>query len=226
MELAKPHLDIGLFTNDIDEQCEFWSTTIGLRLDHVLELDNGWAQHRFDAHNSVIKINHVTRPLATMPRSGYTGLAIASAAEHTWSGKHPSGDTVQLVAPGTQGIVGIGITVSTPEPARMMDFYLHAMQFEEVDQMTARCGDSLLFVEQGPGGKPSDDFKGSAFRYLTVQIFDADEACREIVDRGGDLGQAPVSYKDIARYGFVCDPDGNWIEMSARTSLTGIKPTT
>ena len=38
------------------------------------------------------------------------------------------------------------------------------------------------------------------------------------------LAQAPVSLGQVARYGFVADPDGNWIEISARTSLTGIAP--
>jgi lactoylglutathione lyase len=87
-----------------------------------------------------------------------------------------------------------------------------------------RCGDSLLFVEEGPGGSETDDFIGPNFRYLTVQIFDADETCDQIVVRGGRLGKAPVTFEDVARYGFVCDPDGNWIELSARKSLTGLTP--
>lgn len=224
MRLAKPHLDIGLFTNDIAAQGSFWSGTVGLTLDHELKLANGWIQHRYDAHDSVIKINHITAPLVNQPRSGYTGLTIARAGAPAWEGRHPDGDTVRLVAPGTDGIVGIGITVCTPDPVRMMDFYLDAMEFEQAGPSIARCGDSLLFVEEGPGGSETDDFIGPAFRYLTVQIFDADEACEQIVARGGRLGRAPVSLGEIARYGFVCDPDGNWIELSARTSLTGIRP--
>ena len=98
------------------------------------------------------------------------------------------------------------------------------MEFEAAGPNVARCGDSLLFVEHGDGGTITDDFIGPAFRYLTVQIFDADESCNDIVARGGRLGRAPVSHGDVARYGFVCDPDGNWIEISARTSLTGILP--
>jgi lactoylglutathione lyase len=131
---------------------------------------------------------------------------------------------VRLVPTGTDGVVGIGITVRTPEPARMMAFYLGAMEFDAVGPRTARCGDTLLFVEKGPGGSPGDDFVGPAFRYLTVQIFDADEACRGIVARGGTLARAPVSFGQVARFGFVADPDGNWIEISARASLTGIVP--
>lgn len=224
MRLAKPHLDIGLFTNDITRHRSFWSDTVGLRLDHELTLKDGWVQHRYDAHDSVIKVNHYAQPLQAQPRSGYTALAIARDGATTWSGQHPDGDSVRLVAPGTDGIVGIGITVTTPEPERMMDFYLGAMAFESAGPRTARCGDSLLFVEKGPGGSATDDFIGPAFRYLTVQIFDADESCAQIVARGGRLGHAPVSFGDVARYGFVCDPDGNWIEISARTSLTGIAP--
>lgn len=224
MRLAKPHLDIGLFTNDIASQRSFWSDTVGLRLDHELNLGNGWVQHRYDAHDSVIKVNHIPDPLAPQPPSGYTGLTIARADRPGWQGRHPDGDRVRLVAPGTDGVVGIGITVSTPDPARMMDFYLGAMEFERADANTARCGDSLLFVEEGPGGSDGDDFIGPAFRYLTVQIFDADESCEQIVARGGRLGRAPVTHGEVARYGFVCDPDGNWIEISARASLTGIIP--
>ncbi len=224
MRLAKPHLDIGLFTNEIDAHRAFWNEVIGLRLDHELKLGNGWIQHRYDAHDSVIKVNHVTETLARLPRSGYTALTLASATHAPFSGDHPNGDHVRVVAPGTDGVVGIGITVTTPEPARMMDFYLGAMEFDEVAPTVARCGDSLLFVERGDGGAITEDFIGPAFRYLTVQIFDADESCNDIVARGGRLGRAPVSHGDVARYGFVCDPDGNWIEISARASLTGCQP--
>lgn len=222
MELAKPHLDIGLFTEDIAAHRTFWSDTVGLRLDHELAMDSGWVQHRYDAHGSVIKVNHVTRSLPARPASGYAGLRIAG--EPAWAGCHPGGGAVERVPAGRDGIVGIGITVCTPQPQRLMEFYVDAMEFEEAGANVARCGDSLLFVQQGEGGVSHDDFIAPNFRYLTVQIFDADEACDAVVRRGGRLGRAPVSFRDIARYGFVCDPDGNWIELSARTSLTGQKP--
>lgn len=224
MKLAKPHLDIGLFTNDIEAQRRFWSDTAGLRLDHELTVRPGIVQHRYDAHDSVIKVNHFDEPFAPQPASGYSGLTIARAGKPAWEGKHPGGESVRLVPPGTDGVVGIAVTVSTPDPERMMAFYVDAMEFEAVDARTARCGDSLLFVEAGPGGQDSEDFVGPNFRYLTVQIFDADAECDAIVRRGGRLGRAPVTLVDVARYGFVLDPDGNWIEISARASLTGIKP--
>ena len=225
MRLAKPHLDLGLFTNDIESHRAFWSETVGLRLDHELDFGNGTIQHRYDAHDSVIKVNHFPEPFAPQPPTGYVGLTIVRDNLPEWSGPNPCGENVRLVLPGTDGVVGIGITVCTPDPARLMAFYVEAMEFDALSSTVARCGDSLLFVEHGPGGSESEDFVGPNFRYLTVQIFDADHACNDVVARGGRLARAPVTFDDVARYGFVKDPDGNWIEMSARASLTGIKPT-
>lgn len=224
MKLAKPHLDIGLFTQRIGDQRAFWGERAGLRLDLELKLRKGWIQHRFDAHNSVIKVNHYEHAMPDWAPSGYVGVTIARDGVRPWQARHPDGGLVRLVPTGTDGVVRLGITVSTPNPARMMEFYLKAMEFEQAGPNIARCGDTLLFVEKGPGGEWHPDFIARGWRYLTVQIFDADEACDGIVARGGKLAQAPVSLGQVARYGFVADPDGNWIEISARTSLTGIAP--
>lgn len=223
MKLAKPHLDLGLFTQRIGQQREFWGGTLGLRLDHELTLRPGWVQHRFDAHGSVIKVNHWTEDLPALPSTGYVGLSIVRNGA-TWEGNDADGNSVRLVPQGTNGLTRIGITVRTPNPARMMGFYVDAMEFERIDSRTARCGDTLLFVEEGPGGCEAKDFVGIGYRYLTVQIFDTDLAMDGIVARGGRLARAAVSFGTVARFGFVKDPDGNWIEISARTSLTGTAP--
>ena len=222
MRLAKQHLDIGMFTEVVDQHHAFWEEVVGLRFDMELPLRRGWVQHRFDAHDSVVKVNHWVEPLPDVPPTGYVGLTIARDGGAVWEGEAPEGNRVRLVPKGTDGIVGIGITVSTPDPARMMDFYIGAMEFERVAPQVARCGDTLLFVEKGPGGSETDDFTGSGYRYLTVQIFDADKECQGIIARGGRLARAPADYGKIARVAFVKDPDGNWIEISARASLTGV----
>ena len=224
MRLSKPHLDLGLFTNDIERHRAFWGDAVGLRLDHELDFGNGTIQHRYDAHDSVIKVNHFPEPFQPQAPTGYAGLTIARAGAPGWEGVTPGGESVRLVPLGTDGVSGIGVTVRTPDPASMMTFYIEAMEFDEVSSNVARCGDSLLFVEDGPGGAEADDFVGPNFRYITVQIFDADAACDAIVERGGRLARAPVTLGEVARYGFVKDPDGNWIEISARASLTGITP--
>ncbi len=228
MRLAKQHLDIGMFTTSLDLHHAFWEKEIGLRFDMVLPVPvrDGWVQHRFDAHNSVIKVNDYGSPLADVPPTGYVGLTIARDGAPIWEGTHPDGGRVRLVPTGTDGVVGIGITVATPNPARMMDFYIDAMEFERVSARVARCGDTLLFVEAGVGGVETADFigPGPGYRYLTIQIFDADQDTDGILRRGGRLAAATKDYGTVARVSFVKDPDGNWIEVSARASLTGVVP--
>ncbi len=224
IRIAKNHLDIGLFTKDIENHHQFWSETVKLDLDHELKFNRDITQHRYDAHNSVIKVNQHKGALDSKPPSGYCQLTIAKDIIEPMMLKHPGGDAVELVPSGTNGVVGIGITISTQDIDDMMRFYLHVMGFDKVSKNIARCGDSLLFVVKGKPGTHTDSFIGPNFRYLTVQIFDADDECALISKKGGHIAQDPVTIGDIARYGFVTDPDGNWIEISARTSLTGIIP--
>jgi lactoylglutathione lyase len=229
MRLAKPRLDIGLFTADIGRQREFWGGQAGLRLDHELTLQRGWVQHRFDAHGSVVKVNHLAAGVPARPPSGITGLTVAvDGRTEPWIGEHPGGDRVELVAPGTGGVTGIGITLTSPDPDRLLGFYRDGLEFEPAGPYAVLCGDSLVSVTEGPGGPDSDDavLVGPGFRYLTVQVFDADVEMAGIVGRGGRIVRDPVSFAGVARFGFVADPDGNWIEISARTSLTGIEVTT
>jgi lactoylglutathione lyase len=42
--------------------------------------------------------------------------------------------------------------------------------------------------------------------------------------RGATEGGAPVTLGTTARYSLVRDPDGNWLEISQRASLTGPLP--
>ena len=46
MNLAKPHLDVGLFSNKRNEQLAFWQQTVGLPYDHMGKVGGGVQQHR------------------------------------------------------------------------------------------------------------------------------------------------------------------------------------
>jgi lactoylglutathione lyase len=221
LRLAKPHLDIGLFTNDIGPHLKFWAGTVGLTLDHAFEIAPGWVQHRFDANGSVIKVNEWGAELPVRPPSGFSALSIARPASD-WAGENPGGERVELVAPGEGLVVGIGITMSSREPDRLSDFYAVALGFERVGPDVLRCGDTIVRFVEGSGGHDVEDLPAHGFRYITVQVFDADKEMAGISDRGGRIVRDPVSFAGVARFGFVTDPDGNWIEISARTSLTGI----
>ena len=62
---------------------------------------------------------------------------------------------------------------------------------------------------------------GMGFRYITVQIWNVDEEHQAVLARGGEEGRAPVVLGSTAKISFILDPDGNWIEISQRASLTG-----
>lgn len=224
MKLAKPHLDIGLFTNDIESQRDFWANTVGLRYDHQLTFRKGWSVYRYDANGSVVKVNHRTAKLRKRPSSGFAMLSIARSDQPAdWEGRSPDGDSVRLVTAGKDDVVGIGVTISTPDPDRMLEFYRVALEFEPAGPAAVRCGDSVVSFVEGPGGSDVEDFARFGYRYLTVQVFDADAEMAGVVARGGRVARETVNFAGVARYGFVADPDGNWIELSARTQLTGVE---
>ncbi len=60
--------------------------------------------------------------------------------------------------------------------------------------------------------------------YLTVQIFDRATEHAGVLARGGAEGSAARTMGNVARFSMVRDPDGNWLELSQRASLTGPLP--
>ena len=54
-----------------------------------------------------------------------------------------------------------------------------------------------------------------------MQVWDCIAEYEGILARGGTSGGAPRVLGETVRYAFVCDPDGNHIEISQRASLTG-----
>lgn len=225
MQLAKQHLDIGIFAKSIERHYVFWKKQIGLRFEFELRIRGEWIQNRFNANNSIIKVNCLPAPKSEPITTGYTCLSIASSTGPAWKGTHPDGGLVRLVPKGTDGIVGVGVTVTTPNVRRMMDFYVNTMEFEPLSASVARCGQTLLLVEKGPGGVDTDSVagQGPSYRYLTVQVHDTDKETAGIIARGGRLAIAPADFDVIARTSFIKDPDGNLIEISAR-SPTGVGP--
>jgi lactoylglutathione lyase len=59
------------------------------------------------------------------------------------------------------------------------------------------------------------------YRYMTMQVFDVVATHAKILQLGGTEGMAPIRLGEVAYISFVCDPDGNWIEISQRKSITG-----
>jgi predicted enzyme related to lactoylglutathione lyase len=54
-----------------------------------------------------------------------------------------------------------------------------------------------------------------------VQVYDVRSTHARVLEHGGREGRAPIRLGDVAHISFVRDPDGNWIEISQRKSITG-----
>ena len=222
MKLAKPRIDVGLYTNRRDDMLAFWRDQVGLPYEELLPMGGGVQQHRLGLSGSVLKINHSRDPLPDEPRAGYRELAIArEGLRERRELVDPDGNRVALVPEGELGGARIALGLEVREPAAFRSFYGSALELEPAGEDAFRCGDSLVRFRAAPDAKPVGRMTGPGYRYFTVQVFDVDAEHAGIVARGGSEGRAPLTLGKVARISFVRDPDQNWIEISQRASLTG-----
>jgi lactoylglutathione lyase len=225
MELAKQHIDVGLFTNRPAELLPFWQNEVGLPFEEMLPTGGGARQQRHGMNGSVFKLNDVRDPMPPAAPSGYRELVIArEGLEAPRRLTDPEGNAVTLVPPGYEGVVGIAVRVAATDVSAFDDFYARICQFERLEKGRYRCGDTLLLVHDDASAGRDSELRGTGYRYLTVQIRDCDAEHRGLLQRGATEGRPPVTLGTTARFSFIRDPDGNWIEISQRASLTGPLP--
>lgn len=222
MDLAKPHLDIGLFTQRRDEQLAFWQQTVGLTYDHMGKLGGGLQQHRHHMNGSILKVNHARDPLKPAPPSGIRGLRIARPGCRAGQAlTDPDGNRVTLVPLGEAGVDGIAIEMQVNNRDAHDHFWQRVMQFERVKPGAYRCGDTWVLIVAEGLVERSPDWRAPGWRYITVQVRDCAAEHAGVLSRGGEEGAAPVLLGHTVRMSFVRDPDGNFIELSQRASLVG-----
>jgi catechol 2,3-dioxygenase-like lactoylglutathione lyase family enzyme len=240
MRLAKPHLDVGIFTNRLEEQLAFWQNEVGLELEEVLPLGGGNQQYRHAMNGSVFKLNASREPMPEGTPTGYTGLFIARAgSDSTRTLTDPDGNKVTLTMPDPAWVTGIGVTLKVHSLAAAHEYYRYALGWEPATTTNCyRVGDTLIALEpdllrefgerrghrEPAAPPPSPELRGIGYRYLTVQVWDVDEEHAGAVARGATEGQPPRTLGSTARISFLRDPDGNWLEVSQRASLTGPLP--
>lgn len=231
MHLAKPHLDIGLYTARRDAHLAFWGQTAGLPFDQMVKLGGGVQQHRFLALGSpmasIVKVNHARDPIANTQRNGLARLTIArvdpSRPDRTRPVDltDPDGNAVTLVPPGHGGIDGIAITLAVNNLTASAAFYAGILGMAPVGGNAYRLGRSLIHLVKADTRIEPSDMPGPGYRYMTVQVFDCDSEHAAALAKGATEGRAPHNYGHTARVSFIRDPDGTWIEISQRASVTG-----
>ncbi len=78
IELKRPQVDVGLFTNRINEMKAFYGDNLGLQFESVLPVGGGFTQHRYVANGSIIKLMESRDPLPRRHPGGYETLIIAT----------------------------------------------------------------------------------------------------------------------------------------------------
>ena len=220
MDLAKPAIDIGLFTNQLEPMCTFWQQTVGIPFTEMLPLGNGARQHRHAIGMSVFKLNHVREPMLPTLASGIRHLSIARSGVISPTPQHdPDGNTLTLV-PQVADTPPLTIHLVVSDLAMHRQFYGQALGLPEHREGEFMGGETrLLLAEGNVSSDPAQ--RGIGYRYITLQIFDVLKAHAHVLAHGGHEGAPPRKLGDVAHISFVRDPDGNWIELSQRKSIVG-----
>ena len=226
MNLAKPRIDIGLNTNNIGPMLQFWQNEVGLPFDHLLPVRRGMKQHRHELLGSVLKINEYADPLPEREPSGYRELLIArEGLAEMKSLRDPDGNRVALVPPGMFGVTRIGVKLAVRSFDAHASFYKNALALRP---LAARehgpaflAGDSVVLLEQTDDAPNDATIEGRGWRYITFQVFKVDDEHARVLANGGREATAPRTLGQTARISMVRDPDGNWVELSQRASITG-----
>ena len=222
MELAKNAIDVGIYTNQREVQLAFWQEQVGLPFEELLKVGGGVHQLRHNLIGSVFKLNHVRSPL-NPGHSGYRQLVIAKDGLETVTELNdPDGNRVRLVPKGWQGVEQIGMVLAVSDVEKFQTFYRDVLQINQVSDNQFSWGATQFFIEQAESA-PSGSNMGEefGFQYLTVQVWKVDDEHSAFIARGGNEAQPPKTLGTTARISFIQDPDGNWIEISQRASLTG-----
>lgn len=229
LKLAKPRLDVGVMTHRAEPMLAFWQQQAGLPFEETLPVARGQRQHRHGLNGSVFKLNAFRDELPATPAGGLRRLTIARAGiDAPRDLVDPDGNALRLVPPGDEEVVGIAIDLAVRDLSRAEHFYAELLGFEPLSREGGRdrapryrCGDSLLRMHEDPEAQSEVPILAPGYRYLTVQVFDCEGEHRRVLALGGREGAPPRRAGEVAIFSMVRDPDGNWIEISQRASLTG-----
>lgn len=220
VELAKAAIDVGLYTNARESQLEFWGNVPGVSFSELLKLGGGVHQLRHAIGDTVLKVNAARDPLEPAPPSGIRKLTIAADQDQIEELSDPDGNQLVLVPRGHDGIEQIRVTMQVSNLLSHAHFWGEVLGLPAVGENVFACGVSQLELIEGPATADPIQ-RAPGFRYLTIQVFDVKTTHASVLAAGGREGSAPVKLGDVAHISFVRDPDGNWLEISQRKSITG-----
>jgi lactoylglutathione lyase len=221
LRLVKLALDVGLYTNRIDDLRAFYEGEVGLAYNHLLKAGRGVHQHRVDLPgDGVLKLNDARDPLPEAP-SGYAALAVVGDKPRALT--DPDGLPVEVVA-SLPGDARVRVTVASSDPAAHDGWFADGLGAKRLADGEYLIGSTLVVVDHVADQPHTDTMFAAGFRYLTVQVADVVAEHARLLDMGFTQAMAPTKVGEVAAISFVRDPGGNWLEVSQRASLTGELP--
>jgi predicted enzyme related to lactoylglutathione lyase len=229
MELNRPQVDVGLFTNRIKDMKAFYGDNLGLPFESELPVGGGFVQHRFVANGSIIKLMDSRERLPRRHPGGYETLIIATnRVTQPEALNDPDGNTIELVPPGRDDVTQLEVRLGVSDQAQFGEFYTAAAQAVAIGDNRWRIGETIFATFRHPLAraiKPAPVADAMALikamaalgiRYVTLQVKNCDAAFQEMTAAGASVGVAPANFGTVARIAFVRDPDGNYIELAQR----------
>lgn len=229
IELKRPQVDVGLFTNRINEMKAFYGDNLGLQFESVLPVGGGFTQHRYVANGSIIKLMESRDPLPRRHPGGYETLIIATdRVSQPEAINDPDGNTIELVPPGRDEVTQLGIRLGVSDVDLFGDFYTKAAGATSIGHNRYMIGETIFGVFRHPLARatrpaPLADLMGAVktmaalgIRYVTIQVMNCDAAFQALTGGGAAVAVNPATFGNVARVSFVRDPDGNFIELAQR----------
>jgi lactoylglutathione lyase len=229
MDLKRPQVDVGIFTNNIDAMKAFYGDNLGLEFESLMPVGGGFKQHRYIANGSIIKLMESRDPLPRRHPGGYETLIIATnKVEQPEAINDPDGNTIELVPPGRDDVTQIEVRLGVKDIDQFGEFYTKAAGGQPIGQNRYKIAETIFAVFHHPLARnlrptslPSlaDVIKSMAalgIRYVTLQVNNCDAAFKEMTVGGATVCAEPSTFNNVARVAFVRDPDGNFIELAQR----------
>jgi len=220
VDLAKPAIDVGLYTNKREPQLKFWQQDVGLSFSELLPVGGGVHQLRHAIGDSVLKINNCRDPLPAAPASGIREITIAGDTPDVRRLEDPDGNRVTLVPRGHDDVTQLRVSMCVSSLPQHQAFWGDILGLPQLRPNIFLCGESQLELIEGDVNLDPLQ-RAPGYRYLTIQVYDVKATHAHIISHGGREGSAPVKLGEVAHISFVRDPDGNWLEISQRKSITG-----
>jgi predicted enzyme related to lactoylglutathione lyase len=229
MELAKPQVDVGIFTRQLEAMQAFYGEKIGLQFESVLPVGGGFRQYRYLCNGSVIKLMHSRDPLRPRRPGGYETLMIAtSKVAQVEALPDPDDNAIELVPTGRDDVTQMEIRLGVRDVEAFGQFYTGAFGAVDIGQNRYKIGETIFGVyheheihppKMAPFATPLEAVNAMAelgIQYVTLQVRNCDAAFSALKAAGAAVAVEPSTFGTVARISFVRDPDGNFIELSQR----------